>query len=470
MFMASTDTSLNRVAGDLASRLTEIAERAVRMTASSGAMIALRQSGGLITAASSGECVPPVGTTVRATSFAGRSVAEETLLICPDTENDPRVDAAVCRALNVRSMLAAPILCDGAVAGVLAVFGSRPGGLVEDSAGLVRTLATIAGELLRTLEPVSSALPPETPAPANSSSTAPEAPAVPVTPSASEPAPEESVIRTLPYFDELQAVKPAVVEAEKELPAPNAVISEAGVQTVTPAVEVVPDITTVPLHPEVKEDPDDLLLPSFTLQEPPVRRRTGLKLIIVLLVVAVLAAGQWMLRGKIIKAIRSHLSPAPATVQPTAPTPVPPPVVTPPAPAAVPSTVTPETPAPKSESNPTERSIPAAGDTRKTSKPAGNTNVGKDAAYASPAEIRPPQLLSRVEPVSPPGLKAEAIVALNATILSDGSIGKVTVVSGEAALRQAAIAAVKRWKYRPAYQRGQPVAVTVPIEVTFQAR
>jgi protein TonB len=416
-------------------------------------MIALRQDGGLITAACSGDCVPPVGTPVRATSFAGRSVAEEALLVCPDTDNDPRVDPAACRALNVRSMIAAPISSDGRIVGVLAVFGSTPGEEIEDSAKLARTLAAIAGEILRTPPPTVSAPPSETPVIAP--------PAEAAEPSGAESTAETTVIRTLPYFDEPQTPETAVDSIAIENAPP---VANPEVPTV-PEIQIAPDITTLPLHTETKEDHDEpLLLASFALQEESPHRRTWLKLTLVLLVVAALAAGQWKFRGKIIGAIRSRLAPATNTVQPTAPVAVPQPVVTQPAPAGEPQGVAPEASTPQTEASPAGRSTPAAGN---MSKPA---NAAKDAANASPAEIRPPKLLSRVEPVSPPELKAESTVALNATILSDGSIGKVTVVSGEPALRQAAIAAVKRWKYRPAYQGRQPVAVTVPIEVTFQAR
>lgn len=457
--MASTEISLNRPE-DLESKLTELTARAVRMTASSGAMIALRRDGGLITAACSGDCVPPVGTLVRATSFAGRSVAEEALLVCPDTDHDSRVDAAACRALNVRSMIAAPIACDGRIVGVLAAFGRKAGADVEDSAKLARTLATIAGEILRTPElaapepirpePTVSAPPSETPVIA--------LPVESAEPSSAECSAEPAVIRTLPYFDVPQTSEPAVESTAVE----NMVPVASPEAPRAPEIQIAPDITTLPLHTDTKEDQDEpLLLASFGLQEEAPRRRTWLKLTIVLLVVAALAVGQWRFRGKIIEAIRSRLAPASSTVQPTAPVAAPQPVVTQPAPAGEPQGegVAPETLTPQT-AQPAERSTPAA----------GNATATRDAVSFSPAEIRPPKLLSRVEPISPPGWKTESTVALNATILSDGSIGKVTVVSGEPALRQAAIAAVKRWKYRPAYQGSQPVAVTVPIEVTFQAR
>ena len=58
-------------------------------------------------------------------------------------------------------------------------------------------------------------------------------------------------------------------------------------------------------------------------------------------------------------------------------------------------------------------------------------------------------------------------VILQAVIAKDGSVEKVKVVQGQALLTDAAIAAVKQWRYRPYLLNGEPVEVETTITVNF---
>ena len=62
---------------------------------------------------------------------------------------------------------------------------------------------------------------------------------------------------------------------------------------------------------------------------------------------------------------------------------------------------------------------------------------------------------------------AKGVVKLNATIGTDGSIKKVTVVSGHPMLTGAAVDAVKQWRYRPTLLNGQPVEAETQVLVNF---
>ena len=66
--------------------------------------------------------------------------------------------------------------------------------------------------------------------------------------------------------------------------------------------------------------------------------------------------------------------------------------------------------------------------------------------------------------------KVQGTVFLQAQILADGSIAKLSVTQGVACgLTDKAIAAVAAWTFKPATRPdGTPVAVTVPIEVSFR--
>ncbi len=58
-------------------------------------------------------------------------------------------------------------------------------------------------------------------------------------------------------------------------------------------------------------------------------------------------------------------------------------------------------------------------------------------------------------------------VVLQATISKSGSIENLRVVSGPAMLQQAAIDAVRQWRYRPYLLNGQPVEVDTTVNVDF---
>ena len=81
------------------------------------------------------------------------------------------------------------------------------------------------------------------------------------------------------------------------------------------------------------------------------------------------------------------------------------------------------------------------------------------------------QLLHRVEPVYPhmavlTNMQGE--VKLHALIAKDGTIQSLSVSSGPPILAQAAIDAVRQWRYRPYLLNGQAVEVETFITVNFK--
>ncbi len=80
------------------------------------------------------------------------------------------------------------------------------------------------------------------------------------------------------------------------------------------------------------------------------------------------------------------------------------------------------------------------------------------------------QLIWKVVPVYPPLARAtrtSGTVRLLAVVGTDGSIRSLQVVSGHPLLVQAALEAVRQWRYKPPYLNGQPVEIVAPIDVTF---
>ena len=81
------------------------------------------------------------------------------------------------------------------------------------------------------------------------------------------------------------------------------------------------------------------------------------------------------------------------------------------------------------------------------------------------------QLVSRIEPRYPSlavQTKTEGTVRLHAIISRDGSINSLDVISGHPLLVQAALEAVRQWRYRPTMLSGEPVEVETFITVVFR--
>jgi len=79
-------------------------------------------------------------------------------------------------------------------------------------------------------------------------------------------------------------------------------------------------------------------------------------------------------------------------------------------------------------------------------------------------------LLQKTVPVYPPIAKAARVsgtVVLQATISKTGSIENLRVISGPAMLQQAAMDAVKSWRYRPYLLNNEPVEVETTVNVIF---
>jgi len=79
-------------------------------------------------------------------------------------------------------------------------------------------------------------------------------------------------------------------------------------------------------------------------------------------------------------------------------------------------------------------------------------------------------LLQKTMPVYPPIAKAARVsgtVVLQATITKSGTIEGLKVMSGPPMLVQAAIDAVKTWRYRPYLLNNDPVEVDTTVNVIF---
>jgi len=95
-------------------------------------------------------------------------------------------------------------------------------------------------------------------------------------------------------------------------------------------------------------------------------------------------------------------------------------------------------------------------------RPTGPIRVG--------GNVQAARILNRVQPVYPPLARQTRIsgtVRLHAIISKDGSIQQLEVISGHPLLQQAALDAVRQWRYQPTLLNGEPVEVDTTIDVIF---
>jgi TonB family protein len=145
--------------------------------------------------------------------------------------------------------------------------------------------------------------------------------------------------------------------------------------------------------------------------------------------------------------------------------------------AAAPVTSTADSP--KSDSSSVSISQEKSAGAAKAAVPAGGlvvTEGNGKIVYRSPATAAQPRpqlerpLLHRVEPEYPEDAKLQHVqgsVVLDVQVLDTGSVGNVDVVSGDPLLTQAAVDAVKQWRYKPDVANGQGVESQTRVTVKF---
>ena len=145
--VAVVQRQVEALGSDLPAALKLTAERAQTLLHASGAAIAMAESEPdfMVCRATSGPDAPPVGARLQVGSgFSGECVKSGLLLRCDDTELDSRVDRESCRALGIRSILAAPVRAGGKSIGLIEIFSPQPKAFSDaDGKGLQRLAESI---------------------------------------------------------------------------------------------------------------------------------------------------------------------------------------------------------------------------------------------------------------------------------------------------------------------------------------
>lgn len=152
LFSAQSGGKLPKeVSADLALEivLNEIVEQACLATGANGAAVLLERDGEMMCRASSGTNAPELGARVGGAGLTAQCIKTLQVQRCDDAQSDPRADVEASRRLGVRSVMVLPLLRNGGLAGVLEVFSSRPSAFGERDEV---TLQTLAQQILKNME------------------------------------------------------------------------------------------------------------------------------------------------------------------------------------------------------------------------------------------------------------------------------------------------------------------------------
>ncbi|MDX6202293.1 MAG: diguanylate cyclase [Frankiales bacterium] len=122
--------------------MQRICEQAANVTNATGAVIELRDGDDLVCRSGTASMRHHLGLRLGVEgSLSGMSAISGRTLICTDTGDDPRVDAAACRAAGVGSVIVSPLRHGNAIVGVLTVLATEAGQFDTDDAGALELLA-----------------------------------------------------------------------------------------------------------------------------------------------------------------------------------------------------------------------------------------------------------------------------------------------------------------------------------------
>jgi TonB family protein len=142
--LAQLRTSLGDSNLNLEVMLDYIVHAAHLVACADGAAVAIRQGKLVVCQARSGDMAPELGTELDADSgISGQCLRTGETLRCHDTDNDPRVDAEVCRNLGLRSLAVVPVGKKPPVNGVLEAFSALPNAFDDTQMELLEEMAQL---------------------------------------------------------------------------------------------------------------------------------------------------------------------------------------------------------------------------------------------------------------------------------------------------------------------------------------
>ncbi len=524
----ATDNGL--VTLELDEALARLVQQACSMTQADGAALAIRSEQGVICRASVGNA-PDVGMQMNPSSgLSGECFRTGAVVICTDAADDSRVDPAIARQLNLRSILIVPIHVGDATVGLVEVLSSQPSAFNATHLSKLSPVVELAGVLL------------------DGSSAVPAA-------QVREPEVREEEVLSLDE-ENFPAARAEVLGSldslDIETPVPAKEPQRADDAGVADIIELLgPELAELRLAERKGLDPE-LRVPTFLGMEPelphqrtdlaskisaavagrtapaipvaarllkamPALRNRNVVLIAsgcVLLVALVLWAvlGGWF-RSRVPNAVpqstRATAPPAVTVPAPTATTAAAPPASSPVSrqnagqqrsaeaqkassgsdseeqfptvvrwvPADAPAKTSngdaaPNVPPPLPDAGSTAAAMPRLAADVATPVPAPAVPAGS--APSGPLRVAAEVMRRRLVSNPPPGYpnfarqtRMEGDVVLDVRVAPNGSVRSIRIVSGPQVLAQAAIDAVSRWRYQPYILQGKAIEVDTTVAVRF---
>lgn len=122
--------------------LNEVVEQAWLTTGATGAAIALVRDGEMVCRASGGVNSPELGTRLDTNAgLSGACVRTRQIQCCEDALSDPRADVEASRELGMRSVVVLPLLQDGELIGIFEIFSPRAAAFGDHDLQIMEALA-----------------------------------------------------------------------------------------------------------------------------------------------------------------------------------------------------------------------------------------------------------------------------------------------------------------------------------------
>jgi TonB family protein len=426
--------------------LNEIVEHARLATGATAAAIALARGDEIVCRATTGANAPDLGVQLDVhAGLSGACVQSKQWQRCDDTETDSRVNAEVCRGLGVRSILVFPVVREEKLLGVFEIFSPRPNAFSDRE---IQTLEALSRSIINNVDRAADVLSPPSP----------------VVSSSLMAAAASAAAADVESIDHLQVDPPSVDPAQID----QAEVEHAQPDILLPALDSSPEATA-----DSRIQPRDHWMTILTLA-----------------VIALALFLGWMMgyvrspRGRLGTKAKAGNPAAPlAPAKPSEGTALSAGAAVPAAdqPAPANSTTVPG-PSQPSGLQPGDAVVPPVGGlvvyengkvvyrtSPSTSGRSAKDNTGKPVKV--PSKVADEYLVERVEPEYPEPAREQHIqgpVVLEALVGKDGTVEKLSTISGDSQLATAATDAVRQWRFKPFFRNGSPEEFQTQITVSFR--
>jgi protein TonB len=401
-----------------------IAVAAHVLSDATAAALAMRHEGVVVCVGRSGESAPDLGMRLSVDSgISGECLRTGKILRCDDTQKDYRADPAVCLRLKVASIAAVPLHQDGLVVGILEAFSDRTYAFAEEHMHALQDLARVAEDAYRKELGIPEKVPDTI------------SPAV-----ASRPA---LLLQAKTNALALAALLPKrtwTYVGAGGVVAALVVVSLLAMRNGKPVTSATTQVVTQAAPSSDSPSPVSGTLTWSAKTSTTKQNRS---------------------RGEVQQAAKLDKDARQQSASPSA------------TPREIPENLAP----PQRQLTESESEPPALmasnGD---HSSPLVNVlaSTPELPRFTTPVSqgVTEGVLTHRVQPIYPSQaipMRLGGAVVLDATVTEDGRVRDLSVVRGNGLLAQAAITAVRQWRYRPYLLNGKPVAMKTQITVDFKA-